>query len=136
MNKIITNQGVIHQWEIDHLGHLNVQFYMKIYDQATWVFYSKLGFSNKNILQNNNAFVALEQLIKYYKEIHVGDTYEVQTSLIEYKPKIIKFHHELFNAETSELVSDMKITAVFIDTIKRKSAIIPNQFIKKLKSLI
>jgi acyl-CoA thioesterase FadM len=42
---IETYRGVVYPWHIDHVGHMNIQFYTARFDEATWQFLSRLGLS-------------------------------------------------------------------------------------------
>ena len=35
---IETQRGVVYPWVIDHVGHMNVQFYTARFDEASWQF--------------------------------------------------------------------------------------------------
>ena len=62
---IKTFQGTIYPWNCDHMGHMNVQFYVAKFDEATWNLVAQLGLTSNYFRQNNKGMVALEQNIKY-----------------------------------------------------------------------
>ena len=39
----ITYRGTVHQWHCDHMGHMNVMWYVGKFDEATWVYLTLLG---------------------------------------------------------------------------------------------
>ncbi len=40
---IETYRGVIYPWNCDHMGHMNVQYYVGKFDEATWQLFAFLG---------------------------------------------------------------------------------------------
>ena len=42
---IETYRGVVRPHHLDHMGHMNVQWYTAKFDEATWHFFSLLGLS-------------------------------------------------------------------------------------------
>ncbi len=36
MKAIKTYQGTVYPWNCDHMGHMNVQFYVAKFDEAIW----------------------------------------------------------------------------------------------------
>ena len=38
-----TYRGTIYPWQCDHMGHMNVMWYVGKFDEATWQFFSMLG---------------------------------------------------------------------------------------------
>lgn len=122
---IKTFQGTIYPWNCDHMNHMNVKFYVEKFDQATWNLFAYLGLSPKYLKENNSGMVALEQNIKYFKEVLAGDNIYVESAVIEIKGKTIKFKHLMKNLETLEIVSETELLGLHIDTIKRKGILIP-----------
>jgi hypothetical protein len=39
----ITYRGVVYPWQCDHMGHMNVMWYVGKFDEATWQSLSMLG---------------------------------------------------------------------------------------------
>ncbi len=73
--------------------------------------------------------VALEQNIKYQKEVLAGDNIYIEPEVIEIKGKIIRFKHIMYNIETIEKVSETELVGLHIDAEKRKGVAIP-KFVK------
>lgn len=49
----------------DHIGHMNVQFYVMRFDEASWHFLARLGLSPGFLKQQNRSLVALDQRTQY-----------------------------------------------------------------------
>ena len=40
---IETARGTVHEWQRDHMGHINVRAYLEFFDHAAWQTYAALG---------------------------------------------------------------------------------------------
>ena len=132
---IKTYQGTIYPWNCDHMNHMNVKFYVEKFDEATWNLFTYLGLSPNYLRENKKGMVALEQNIKYQKEVFAGDNIYVKSGVIDIKEKIIRFKHDMYILESNEKVAETEIVGLHIDTENRKAVMIPefvNLNIKKL----
>lgn len=122
---IETYRGVVYPQQMDHMGHMNVQWYTSKFDEATWHFFSSIGITNTYIKQNNCGMAALEQLTQYKAEVMSGDLLVIRTEVLELGNKTIKFKHHMFNAENDNLAATSELTGVHIDRSKRKGIPLP-----------
>lgn len=67
----------------------------------------------------------MQQNISYKRELMAGDVIEVRTRILEIREKVIRFLHEMTNAETQEIAATCEITAVHLDRRTRKSRPFP-----------
>ena len=132
---IKTYQGTIYPWNCDHMNHMNVKFYVEKFDEATWNFFALLGLISKYLRKNNRGMVALEQNIKYLKEVYAGDNLYIESEIVEIKEKIIRFKHIMKNLETKENVSETEIVGLHIDTDKRKGIALPDFVILNMQKI-
>ena len=130
-----TYQGTIYPWNCDHMNHMNVKFYVEKFDEATWNLFAYLGFSSDYLRENNKGLVALEQNIKYFKEVVAGDNIYIESEVIEIKEKIIRFRHNMHKLVTNEILAETEILGLYIDTIKRRGVEIPEFVNLNLKKL-
>lgn len=118
---ILTYRGVVYPWQCDHVGHMNVMWYVGKFDEATWQFFNALGLTPSYLRSENRGMAAVEQQISYIRELRPGDVVTVRTTLIELKEKSMRFVHEMTNDETGEVAARTTLKAVHLDTVARKS---------------
>ncbi len=82
---------------------------------------------------NNRGGVALEQQIKYKKELVAGDAIFIKTKILQIEEKKFRFVHEMYNIETNEMVAETEILGLFIDTRLRKACKFPEDVVQKAK---
>ena len=117
----ITYRGLVHQWHCDHMGHMNVMWYVGKYDEATWNLGAMMGMTAQYLREAKRGMAAVEQRICYRREALVGDVIAVRTALLEVRPKSVRFVHEMFRGDGGDHLATMIAIGVHIDTAARKS---------------
>ena len=123
---IITHRGTVYPWQCDHMGHMNVMWYVGKFDEASWQLISKLGLTRSRFSEEGRGVVAVEQHIDYKRELHAGDLITIRSAVLEVKEKSIRLTHEMRNDETGELVATTEIVGVYIDASLSKACPLPS----------
>ena len=121
----LTYRGAVYPWHCDHMGHMNVMWYVGKFDEATWNFFSEVGLTRAYLDANDRGMAAVEQVINYKKELMAGDTVSVHSAVIEVKDKVRRFSHEMRNAQSGEVAATTLLTGVFLDRSARKACPFP-----------
>ena len=127
LEQSITYRGTVYPWHCDHMGHMNVMWYVGKFDEASWNFLASIGFTPAYLRDSNRGIVAAEQHLAYKKELLAGDTVFVRSRLLEARQKVILFMHEMVNAQTLEVAATSQYTAIHIDRGTRKACPLPPQ---------
>lgn len=131
--RIETFRGFVYPWEMDHIGHMNVKFYVGKFDEASWHFLANFGITPTYLIENERGVVAVEQNIKYQEEVQSGTLLVISSALDYAKNRVIRYKHFMHNAESGTQVAEMVLTVVHIDTQTRKSCEFPSNIMDKLK---
>ena len=118
---IETYRGVVYPHQIDHMQHMNVQWYTARFDEATWHLMSRVGITVTYMDENDKGMAAVEQTTKYKAEVKSGDLLVIKSKFLEVKDKAVRFLHIMYNPETEQEVATSELVGVHIDTITRKS---------------
>ena len=132
---IETYRGVVYPDQLDHMEHMNVQWYTSKFDEATWQLFSAIGITSEYMREQNRGMAALEQITKYKSEVKSGELLVVKSKVIEIRDKIIKFLHIMYNVESMQEVANTELVGVHIDRKIRKSSPLPTSVIKKCTEL-
>jgi acyl-CoA thioester hydrolase len=111
MESEATYRGTVYPWQCDHVGHMNIMWYVGRFDEANWNLFARLGLTPSYLRESGRGMAAVQQNISYKRELLAGDIVE----------KLIRFMHEMRNAETGEVVAACEITGVHMDRQARKS---------------
>ncbi|HYM35466.1 MAG TPA: thioesterase family protein, partial [Steroidobacteraceae bacterium] len=122
-----TYRGVVYPWQCDHMGHMNVMWYVGKFDEATWQLFAALGVTATYLQQQGKAMAAVDQRIAYRRELHAGDVISVRSVLIELRTTSIRFVHEMRHDETGELITTTLLTGVHLESATRKSSPLPEE---------
>ena len=117
-----TYRGTVYPWHCDHIGHMNVMWYVGKFDEASWNMFARLGLTPSYLRESGRGMAAVQQNISYQRELLAGDLVEVKSRLVEFRDKSIRILHEMRNAETGEIAATCEIAAVHIDRAARKAA--------------
>lgn len=124
-----TYRGVVYPNQLDHMGHMNVQWYTSKFDEATWHLFSMVGLTNRYIKEDQCGMAALEQKTEYKAEVMPGDLLVVKSELLEISEKTLRFKHYMYDAETEALSATSELLAVHLDRQARRSRALPD-FVK------
>jgi len=133
---IETYRGVVYPSQLDHMDHMNVQWYSAKFDEATWQLFSYLGMTNKYIRENNRGMAALEQITRYKKEVVAGDLLYIKSGILEVESKKLRFLHTMYDAVTHNEVATSELFGIHFDRVKRKGCDFPEGILSKCEELV
>jgi acyl-CoA thioester hydrolase len=136
MEAPVTYRGAVYPWHCDHIGHMNVMWYVGKVDEAGWNFVALLGFGAARMRAEERGFAAVQQNITYKRELLAGDTVFVRTALREVRDKVIRLVHEMVHDESGETAALCEITIVHVDRKERKSALLPPDVIARARAML
>ena len=89
------------EW-IDSNGHLNLAYYVVVFDFATDAFYATLGVGDAYRSVSGNSCFTAETHTVYEREVHLGDRLVVRSWLLGADTKRLHYFHEMFHADSGE----------------------------------
>jgi acyl-CoA thioester hydrolase len=132
----LTCRSVIYPWHCDHMGHMNVMWYVGKFDEATWHFLAAAGLTPRYLREARRGAVGVDQRTSYRRELYAGDIISIRSAAIEVRKSSLRFVHEMLNEETQELVAVTVLTGVHIDAVTRKSCPFPDDFRARAERLL
>jgi acyl-CoA thioester hydrolase len=133
---ILTYRGTVYPWHCDHMGHMNVMWYVGKFDEATWQLFASIGLPGTRLRSEAIGMAAVEQRLEYKRELLAGDCITIHSSIQELRDKSLVLIHEMMNEETHELAARTVLTGVCMDTTTRKAKSIPPDVRDRITSLI
>src|SRR5438067_9540234 len=91
----ITYRGVVYPSQCDHMGHMNVTWYVGKFDEATWQLFAAVGLTRSFLRAHDAAMAGVQQNIAYRRELYAGETITVRSGVLELREKAIRFCQEL-----------------------------------------
>ena len=134
MSATETYRAVIYPQYLDHMGHMNVQHYVGHFDQASWSLLAMIGITRSYIKQERKGIVALEQNIRYHREVLEGTLIAVRSHIAKVGNSSMEIRHTMYDPETDDLFAEMVLKSVHFDLEARRPAPIPEEIKGQIKS--
>jgi acyl-CoA thioester hydrolase len=131
-----TYQGVVYPWHCDHVGHMNVMWYTGKFDEATWFFFNTLGLTRPLLAAEGKGMAAVEQRVAYERELLAGDAVAVETTLLEVRPRVLRFAHRMLVPDTGATAAVLMQTTVYLDLAARKAVHLPEAVQRAAEALV
>ena len=131
-----TWRGAAYPAELDHMGHMNVQYYSAKFDQGTWQLFSRVGITSAYLRQGDRGMAAVDQHTRYLVEVMAGDLLVVRSAVLEIRDKLIHFRHRMYNCESGAEVANTELKAVHMDLTVRKSCPFPDPIRQRCRALL
>ena len=129
---IVTYRGTVYPWHCDHMGHMNVMWYVGKFDEATWQLFTSIVLPPRRPRNEAIRLVAVEQRLEYKRELIAGDQLTIRSSVEEVREKALVLLHEMTNDETQQVAARTTITGVCIDMTTRKARPLPEDIRKRI----
>ena len=116
---ILKIEKVIKEWT-DYNGHLNVAFYVRIFDIAADVMLDNFhmgGISAKK--EKKTTFVAEMHTI-YKQEVRLGEEVETHLTYIDHDKKRIHYRLSMFHKEKKYLAGTNEVLSLYVDLSQRR----------------
>jgi acyl-CoA thioester hydrolase len=116
-----TLEATVEQRFIDLNGHMNVAWYVHLFDRATWVLFERLGIDEPYRTRANAGMFAVEQHLRYLGELREGDPLEVHSRVLEVRPKSLRLMHVMTDPVRQRIAAIAEVVGVHIDYTSRRS---------------
>ena len=136
MDDSFTYRGLVYPWQCDHMGHMNVMWYVGKFDEAIWNVFAGIGLTPSTLRAAGRGMAAVEQTIRYRRELVAGDVVAVRSRITALSEKAITIRHELVNGEDGEVAATKDVVGVHVDTVARKSVAFPTAIAARARELL
>ncbi len=122
---VIYTTDIKPEW-LDYNNHMNVAYYVLIFDLAGEEFVRTLGLGEAVTRQTGISWMVLENHITYDNEVSLGQQVEVRLRLVDQDQKRLHLYFEMHVAgEDGYLASTLEQMALCVDLNERRSAEFP-----------
>jgi acyl-CoA thioester hydrolase len=120
----------------DRNGHMNVRWYLSLFDDAGDALYPPFGLPNERYAATGAGGFDLEHHLWYVAEVFVGDTVAFRARLLARGPK--RLHYLLFmvNETRGLLASIFECVHTYSDLTTRRTAPFPSDVAARIDALI
>jgi acyl-CoA thioester hydrolase len=126
---------VLPQW-IDANGHMNLAYYVVLFDQATDALYDVIGVGQAYRGETGNSTFTAETHTLYEREVRLGERVRVVPHLLGVDAKRLHYFHEMFHVEQGHRVAAQELIALHIDLRVRRVAPFPSDLLTRLQEAV
>ena len=132
---LLHRESVLPEW-IDYNGHMNLAYYVLIFDHATDAFLDFIGLTEKFRKANQSSTFAAELHVTYEHEVKLGDTVVVKTQLLDFDEKRIHYFHHMYHEADGKSVATNELISLYMDMKARRVTAMPGDIQEMLGKIV
>ena len=121
MSVHVSNQIIKSEWT-DYNNHLNMAYYVLIFDVAWEVMLKKFNMGEQSAKTSGMSTMVVETNTTYDNEIKEGAQVEILLTFFDHDKKRLHFKMEMIEKKTNKLSSTIEMLSLHVDLNKRKVA--------------
>lgn len=129
-----TYRGTVYPRHLDHMGHMNVAYYVEKFDEGVWHLFASIGMTPGYMHRENRGMAAVEMNIRYLQELRAGDLIVVRSGITKVTGKSLHFVQEMLNGETGKIAALETAVAVHLDREARRATPFPEDIAVRAKA--
>lgn len=110
---------VLAEW-IDANGHMNLAYYIVLFDYATDILFEAIGIGRGYKDATNNGTFAVETHNLYQRELLVGEKVRVTTQILGVDSKRLHLSHEMFSVSSGQRAATQELMYLHVDLSTRR----------------
>ena len=116
---LLKTEKVIKEWT-DYNGHLNVAFYVHIFDLAADVMLDNFKMGGESAKKDQKTTFVAEMYTAYKQEIRLGEEVETHLTYVDHDKKRIHYRLSMFNKAKKYLAATNEVLSLYVDLSQRK----------------
>ncbi len=133
---IETYRGRVAPQQCDHLGHMNIQFYVARISDATVVLNAAMGITASYVRTQRRALATIRQEISYLAELNAGDLIAMHSGVLAAEGKKVWFLHRMTRVEDAAPVMSAKVLMLGMDLERRKAIPVEEAILARAKAFL
>ena len=119
MNMILKTEKVIKEYT-DYNNHLNVAYYVRIFDIAADVMLDNFKMGGVSAKKDKKTTFVAEMHTIYNQEVRLGEEVETYVTYVDHDKKRIHYKLSMFHKEKKYLAATNEVISLYVDLSKRK----------------
>jgi len=116
---LLKSEKVIKEWT-DYNGHLNVAFYVHVFDIAADIMLDNFKIGGYSAKQDKKTTFVAEMYTAYKQEVRLGEEVETHLSYVDHDKKRIHYRLSMFHKEKKYLAATNEVLSLYVDLNQRK----------------
>jgi len=136
----LKSEKIIKEW-VDYNNHLNMAYYVLIFDQACEVLLEKFKMGAVSAENERRSTMVVETNTRYISEVKKGDEVDIMLTFFDHDKKRLHLSLDMIEKQTNKISASIEWLSLYVNLETRKvtefeneKIIIMNDFIKQNKS--
>jgi len=136
----LKSEKIIKEW-VDYNNHLNMAYYVLIFDQACEVLLEKFKMGAVSAENERRSTMVVETNTRYISEVKKGDEVDIMLTFFDHDKKRLHLSLDMIEKQTNKISASIEWLSLYVNLETRKvtefeneKVIIMNDFIKQNKS--
>ncbi|MEQ9361593.1 MAG: thioesterase family protein [Rhodospirillales bacterium] len=131
---ILHRETVQPDW-IDYNGHMNLAYYVLVFDHATDALQDTVGLDAAYRAKTGGSIFVVEAHLTYDNEVTLGEEMRVRTRVLGVDGKRLHLFHERFAGDDDRLAATNELMILHVDLASRRTAPFPPPVLAHLERL-
>ena len=121
MSVYLKSQKIIKEW-VDYNNHLNMAYYVLIFDQALEVILEKFKMGANSAKKNQRSTMVVETNTKYISEVKENDEVDIMLTFFDHDKKRLHLKLEIIEKKTRKISASIEWLSLYVNLETRKVA--------------
>ena len=135
MTITLVDKKIIKDW-IDYNGHMNLSYYILVFDMGAEVILSKFKMGEHSAKTTKKSTMVVETHTNYIREVKQNDEVIVSLSHLDHDKKRLHYKLEMREKSTNDLSATTEVLALYMDLGKRKVSEFEEEKVKIIDDFI
>tara|TARA_B110000003_G_scaffold175035_1_gene174609 strand:+ start:145 stop:612 length:468 start_codon:yes stop_codon:yes gene_type:complete len=115
----LKSQKIIKEW-VDYNNHLNMAYYVLIFDQALEVMLEKFKMGANSAKKNQRSTMVVETNTKYISEVKENDEVDIMLTFFDHDKKRLHLKLEIIEKKTKKISASIEWLSLYVNLETRK----------------
>ena len=135
MTVLLANKKIIKDW-IDYNGHMNLSYYILVFDMGAEVILSKFEMGEHSAKNTKKSTMVVETHTNYLKEVKENEEVIISLSYFDHDKKRLHYKLEMHEKSTNNLSATTEVLALYMNLNERKVSEFEKEKIKIMDDFI
>ena len=135
MSIYLKSQKIIKEW-VDYNNHLNMAYYILIFDQACEVVLEKFKIGADSAKNEKRGTMVVETNTRYISEVKEGDEVDIMLTFFDHDKKRLHLKLEIIKKKTKIISASIEWLSLYVNLETRKVTEFENEKIELMSDFI
>jgi acyl-CoA thioester hydrolase len=131
----LKSEKIIKEW-VDYNNHLNMAYYVLIFDQACEVLLEKFKMGAESAKTEKRSTMVVETNTKYISEVKEGNEVDTMLTFFDHDKKRLHLKLEIIEKKTKKVSASIEWLSLYVNLETRKVTEFENKKVAKMNNFI